>query len=351
MSDKIRPVRKSDRVKTLTSVSKPSETYPRTKKETETHLMPVESIGLLFSCVWLFVLGVIFFVLEPSVTPQLFTAIITILLVVVLPLALILIIVSVAKMLQSMHENASRLQVSFDAMRLAFLKLQPEAKSSSNVGAEKISERPLPIPQNEVDQIADHPDTLIIPHFRSIHTEKKLDDNAQASLALGTRMDELPHPNPLTMEEIICAVNFPETEADKKGFQILRRALKDHKIAKLIKASQDVLTLMSQDGIYMDDLVPDRAKPDVWRKFVNGDRGREIAALGGIRDRSSLALTSNRMKSDPVFRDTVFHFMRQFDKFCSDILPHATDIEITRFANTRSARAFMVIGRVTGTFR
>ena len=71
----------------------------------------------------------------------------------------------------------------------------------------------------------------------------------------------------------------------------------------LIRASQDVLTLLSQDGIYMDDLRPDRARPEVWRRFAQGERGRAIAALGGIHDRSSLVLAAGRMKKDPVFRD------------------------------------------------
>ncbi len=34
----------------------------------------------------------------------------------------------------------------------------------------------------------------------------------------------------------------------------------------------------------MDDLRPDRAKPEVWRKFAKGERGRTIAGLGGVRD-------------------------------------------------------------------
>ena len=53
-----------------------------------------------------------------------------------------------------------------------------------------------------------------------------------------------------------------------------------------------MLTLLSQDGIYMDDLRPDRARPEAWRQFAEGARGREVAALGGVRDRSSLALTA-----------------------------------------------------------
>ena len=81
---------------------------------------------------------------------------------------------------------------------------------------------------------------------------------------------------------------------------------------------------MSHDGIYMDDLRPDLARPEVWRRFAAGERGRSIAQLGGIRDRSSLALTAARMKSDPIFRDAVHHFLRIFDRMISAFTETAT---------------------------
>jgi hypothetical protein len=56
-------------------------------------------------------------------------------------------------------------------------------------------------------------------------------------------------------------MNFPENEHDKDGFRTLRRALEDPGTERLIRASQDVLTLLSQDGIYMDDLQPRSLPP------------------------------------------------------------------------------------------
>ena len=170
----------------------------------------------------------------------------------------------------------------------------------------------------------------------------------QPALALGTQATDLALP--LDTEDFIRALNFPETAEDEAGFAALRKALKDRTSAQLIQAAQDVLTLLSQDGIYMDDLLPDRARPETWRQFGQGVRGRSIAALGGIRDRSSLALTSGRMKQDPIFRDAAHHFLRLFDKTFASFEPRATDAEIARLAETRTARAFMLLGRVAGTF-
>ena len=145
-------------------------------------------------------------------------------------------------------------------------------------------------------------------------------------------------------------MNFPETAEDEVGFAALRRALKDREASQLIQAAQDVLTLLSQDGIYMDDLRPDRARPEIWRQFAGGTRGRPVAALGGVRDRSSLVLTSGRMKQDPIFRDAAHHFLRRFDKVFAEFEPRANDSEISALSDTRTARAFMLLGRVAGTF-
>lgn len=170
----------------------------------------------------------------------------------------------------------------------------------------------------------------------------------QPRLALGTPGERFT--TPVTVDEFIRALNFPEDENDKEGFRSLRRALGDHDIARLVRAAQDVLTLLSQDGIYMDDLRPDRARPEFWRRFAAGARGREVAPLGGVRDRSSQALIAGRMKQDPVFRDAVHHFLRQFDQTFTSFADTASDEDIVHLADTRTARAFMLLGRVTGIF-
>jgi hypothetical protein len=100
----------------------------------------------------------------------------------------------------------------------------------------------------------------------------------------------------------------------------------------------------------MDDLAPDRARPELWRQFSAGERGRTIAGLGGVRDRSCLALTAARMREDAVFRDAAHHFLRSFDKALAAIEPKASDVELSTLSDTRTARAFMLFGRVTGTF-
>ena len=155
---------------------------------------------------------------------------------------------------------------------------------------------------------------------------------------------------PLATDDLIRALDFPENESDADGFAALRRALRDPVAWRLVKASPDVLTLLSQDGIYMDDLAPDRARPELWRRFARGERGRAMAQLGGVRDRSSLALSAGRMREDVIFRDAAHHFLRLFDRTLLAIEPRCTDAELARLSDTRTARAFMLLGRVNGAF-
>ena len=155
---------------------------------------------------------------------------------------------------------------------------------------------------------------------------------------------------PLAMADLLRALHFPDGPEDKEGFRALRLALADHTTAKLIRSAQDVLTLMAQDGIFMDALEYERPRPRLWRKFATGERGEGIADLGGVRDRSCLTLTANRMRNDIVFRDAAHHFLRSFDKLVDSMVPGTSDSDLTALSDTRTARAFMLLGRVTGTF-
>ena len=170
----------------------------------------------------------------------------------------------------------------------------------------------------------------------------------QPSLALGTPPEALAEP--ISVADFLSALHFPETRDDKAGFRSLRLALDDPRAAKVVRAAQDVLSLLSEDGIYMDDMQPDRTRPELWRQFAEGSRGGVIAGLGAIRDRDCLARVTARMRQDQVFRDTCHHFLRQFDRMLADFVATATDADLARLSETRSARAFMLLGRAAGIF-
>lgn len=267
-----------------------------------------------------------------------------------MPVAMIWVAATAARSSRVMREESQRLQTAIDAIRQAYV----AQSQRTTIGPEPTVSKKL----DEIAEVTRKTETALA----TFHTRRDMPvrqaapppatdpqtPQDQGSLELGTRAEDLSPP--LSSEDLIRALNFPETAEDEEGFAALRRAFRDRRVAEMIRASQDILTLLSHDGIYMDDLRPDMARPEIWRHFAQGTRGRTITTLGGIRDRSSLALTSSRMKQDPIFRDTAHHFLRRFDKMLSEFEPDASDAEISALSETRTARAFMLLGRVAGTF-
>jgi hypothetical protein len=285
-------------------------------------------------------------------------------LVIVLPVAMIWVGVVVTRTAWSVRAETERLGHAVDALRQAYV-------AQSQQGRPQLSQPAPPSPalMQRLDEIAAAQAAL----------EHRLTMLASAQIVEGTRSpdgpaqdpnpDQQPEPEaphdqpalllddhehhshpPLSNADFIRALHFPETAEDEAGFAALRSALKDRQTAQLVQAAQDVLTLLSQVGVYMDDLSPDLARPEQWRAFAHGLRGREIAALGGVHDREALAQTAARMKQDPIFRDAAHHFLRRFDRVFAAFEDRASDAELTAFAGTRTARAFMLLGRVAGTF-
>jgi hypothetical protein len=324
--------------------------YDKPRKDKITR---VEVIALCLSVLWMIGTVVFFLVLEPKgVFDSTGGALnfVMVFLAVFLPVAVIWVAAAAARSAMVMREESQRLQIAIDAIRHAYVtQSQVHATMAEPSVAKKLEE--IAAAQRKTE-------TALATFTSSRHAQDappapkeiahQSNGEDQVVLPLGTTAEDI-QPPPAT-SDFIRALNFPETAEDKAGFAALRRALKDRPTAQLIQASQDVLTLLSQDGIYMDDLRPDMARPEVWRRFAAGERGRAVAALGGIRDRSSLALTAARMKRDPIFRDAAHHFLRVFDRMISQFSETATDAELTELSNTRTSRAFMLLGRVAGTF-
>lgn len=311
----------------------------------------IEVVALALSGLWLLA-AALFFLFAPTGGEGLDgLRFIMVMLAIFMPVGMIWVAATAARSSRIMREESQRLQTAIDAIRHAYI----AQNQSGAMGPEPASvARKL----DEIAEAARKTETALATFTSRRENERAaspaptpapdptVDD--QPRLALGTQVGDMAPP--LAVEDFIRALNFPETAEDEAGFAALRRALKDRSAAQLIQAAQDVLTLLSQDGIYMDDLRPDRARPEIWRQFGQGARGRPIAALGGVRDRSSLALTAGRMKQDPIFRDAAHHFLRRFDKTFAEFETTASDSEISALAETRTARAFMLLGRVAGTF-
>ncbi len=317
--------------------------------DTGPRITAIEVVALIVSILWIGAVVFLGFGSGEGESARSGLSMLLSILAVVLPLALIWVAAMAARTARALRHEAARLQASIDAMRAAYVEQQQRQSMEMKPElAQKLDD--LVAAQQAADtKLATFTSLRAVDpgEMRAVVPPATMDAaTPQPALALA---QEIEH-EPISISDFIKALNFPENEHDKEGFRTLRRALEDRATERLIRASQDVLTLLSQDGIYMDDLRPDRARPDVWRRFAKGDRGRPIAALGGIHDRSSLVLAAGRMRKDPVFRDAVHHFLRHFDRTFMEFEKNASDAEIAGLADTRTARAFMLLGRVTGTF-
>ncbi len=313
----------------------------------------MELAGVGLSLVWVLLILVYVLVTPPGSEARTLGLVMT-LLMVFLPIALIWAVVITLRSIRELRAEAGRLQATVDAMRSSYVLAQGQGNGLKPSVEKRLDEIAASTKQAEtvLATFTSRRDVaLSVPSAdrkAALAPPRPEPAAEEPTLALGTPPEEFRPP--LSVADFIRALQFPETPEDKEGFRALRLALEDRTTSKLIRAAQDVLTLLSQDGIYMDDLQPDMCHPELWRRFAGGERGRSIAALGGIRDRASLALTAGRMKSDPVFRDAAHHFLRAFDKTIAAFEPNASDAELADLADTRTARAFMLFGRVTGTF-
>lgn len=306
-------------------------------------------VAVMLSLLWLAAVIAYFTLTDPADMTGSGDSLLIKLFVVFLPIALIWVAAVTSRTIRALRDEAQRLQVAVDAMRHSYVMQQQAAAAA--VAAKPTVERRL----EEIAASARQTETALAT-FTSIRRDQAARPAPapapvmaeQPGLALGTPAEDMRPP--MTTDEFIRAMNFPDNPEDKEGFRCLRLALEDREAARLIRAAQDVLTLLAQDGIYMDDLRPDRARPEIWRRFAGGERGRTVAALGGIRDRSSIALTAGRMRTDPVFRDAAHHFLRQFDRSFQVFEKTATDQDLAEMSDSRTARAFMLFGRVAGVF-
>ena len=255
---------------------------------------------------------------------------------VALPVVVIWLSVLVLRTVAALHAQALRIEAAVDRLRR---------------NAEAAAQAPPPVPPDPDPEAAL---ALFVSRREAQrrretgrHETGRPDAAGQAGLALDPPP---PAAAPLDGDSLIRALDFPRDARDASGFDLLRRALHDPGSAELIRAAQEVLSGLAAEGIETRDLNPDRARPEVWRAFAQGARGAAVAGLGGVRDRSVLALTGGRMRADPAFREAAHRFLRAFDRRLAAFEAEASDAQLVRLAETRAARAFMILGRVTGIF-
>ena len=147
---------------------------------------------------------------------------------------------------------------------------------------------------------------------------------------------------------VVRALDFPRDAEDRDGFRALKAALRHHGLAQVLQSAEDVLNLLSQEGVFVDDLAMAPVDVGAWRRFMTGVRGPEVAGLGGIDDPRALDVARTLMRGDSIFRDSALFFQRRFDRVLAEYGREASDAELADLAATRSGRAFMLLLRLSG---
>ncbi|WP_304618263.1 hypothetical protein [Paracoccus sp. (in: a-proteobacteria)] len=280
-------------------------------------------LGLALSGVWL-LLVLLFWLLGPPAEAQRggVTRLVSAF-GVVLPLVLVWMGVAMARALALLRAEAAELRRQLDAMRPDLPGApapEPQAEPQPEAQPEPASAQPRPRPRPTGDQ-------------------------RQAAMRF-----EAPPSQPVDAGTLIRALNFPDGPDDHDAIEALRAALRDQDNSRVLRAAQDVVTLLAGRDIYMDMLPPAPAPAAVWRRFAEGQRGSAVAALGGIDDPDALQTTAAMLRDDEVFRDAAHHFLRHFDGLLARLVPELDDLQIAVLGDSRSGRAFMLLGRATGSF-
>jgi TPR repeat protein len=147
-------------------------------------------------------------------------------------------------------------------------------------------------------------------------------------------------PPPSESHDFIRALDFPQ---DEHGLAAMRRAMRDDRILKLLQASHDVLTLLSHDDIYVDDLPSHPISAGSWRRMAQGKVDYAIDSMHPTRNLEMYAVIKDRLHDDAAFRDAVQLLMLSFEQVLGIFETDLTDTNLLDMGETRIARAFMLL--------
>ena len=167
------------------------------------------------------------------------------------------------------------------------------------------------------------------------------------ALPFGERLGQSPT-EPPAWPVVIRALDFPEDAEDEAGQHALARASRDPVLGPLLRGAEAVLSAFASEGLFMDDLKPVHAGPEEWARL-----GREGVPprFGPMGDAVAEAVARNRLATDPSLREAALRMLQAWQRLMGRSA-HAvgSDPVLVELADTRTGRAVMLVGRVTGAF-
>lgn len=297
--------------------------------------------GAVATAVWV-VLVVLFMLLGPDDTGRSGAQRLMSVVGILLPLVLIWMAVWFAQSLAALRDEATNLRDLLGHMR----RQAGDPSDVTPAEPRRDADAALPPAAPRPQQAAMRPATPAArPAMAPRASAPRPVDSRQATLGL-----DPPPPPELTPTELLLSLNFPDGPDDREAIRSLRLALADPEMARLIRAAQDVVTLLAGQGAYMDELALEQGEAALWRRFAEGARGDSMRGLAVVEDPRILEIAGNMIRNDEVFRDAAHHFLRHYDRVMVSTAQVYGDDMLAALAETRSGRAFTLLAQVSGMF-
>ena len=145
---------------------------------------------------------------------------------------------------------------------------------------------------------------------------------------------------------LLKALNFPNDVNDEIGFKALKLAKKHKKTKELLLSAEDVMTLFSKKGVYLDDHKFSPLNNKNWVEFLSDENINQKKLLVCLGHEKLIEILNKEDINDTIFRDTMLTFLRRFDQFIRHRYLSAHEDQLSQLAFTRSGKAFILIGKL-----
>lgn len=142
------------------------------------------------------------------------------------------------------------------------------------------------------------------------------------------------------------AFNLPNDENDTEGYDAIEAAVKIESLSTLLQNSHQILYTLADYDLIMDDLEIDMGLISTWRKFATDSPEGMISSLGGTGTFLEIDKVTSIVAENNDFEERANSFNKQMEEFISQAIPQLTDDEIKDLAQTRTFRAFLLLGQV-----
>ena len=232
------------------------------------------------------------------------------------------------------RDRQHRIEKKIEILTRQIIKVDNKLLKINRLSTAQLSQSKNPTPDNQsIDE-----------DFTEDQLEIEIKENVESQRSNNPKTDLL------TWDILIQALHFPNDCNDSFGYMAMRIARKTNAISELLQVSEDFLNLLAQDGIYLDDLTIEPPSVEAWINFIKIDQNHNKRKLSCIGIDETIIKLRLRLKKDTIFRDTALILMRRFDQFLRDKLKTADDHHIFKIANTRSGKAFLIIGKISDSF-